>query len=211
MSNNGFAVDRDLLFNENNLIWMDLEMTGLEPQINRILEMAAVITDPQLNVIAEGPVVAIHQDASILSNMDSWNTATHTRSGLVNRCLESKEDVLQQESVRLTNEWKTNFDHEHPDGTPGQDNLWLVSLLDFYKDHAEFYLALYHAGLSNIMLETILGYFDRSPEIPNGLAYLNSAIGYMLYGWVHEWMNRGMQESGTEIARMFAGAQKKQA
>ena len=59
----------------------------------------------------------------------------------------SKEDVLQQESVRLTNEWKTNFDHEHPDGTPGQDNLWLVSLLDFYKDHAEFYLALYHAGL----------------------------------------------------------------
>ena len=50
----------------------------------------------------------------------------------------SKEDVLQQESVRLTNEWKTNFDHEHPDGTPGQDNLWLVSLLDFYKDHAEF-------------------------------------------------------------------------
>ena len=72
----------------------------------------------------------------------------------------------------------------------------------------EFYLALYHAGLSNIMLETILGYFDRSPEIPNGLAYLNSAIGYMLYGWVHEWMNRGMQESGTEIARMFAEAQK---
>ena len=54
MSNNGFAVDRDPLFNENNLIWMDLEMTGLEPQINRILEMAAVITDPQLNVIAEG-------------------------------------------------------------------------------------------------------------------------------------------------------------
>ena len=95
----------------------------------------------------------------------------------------SKEDVLQQESVRLTNEWKTNFDHEHPDGTPGQDNLWLVSLLDFYKEHSEFYLAL----------------------------YLNSAIGYMLYGWVHEWMNRGMQESGTEIARMFAEAQKKQA
>ena len=138
----------------------------------------------------------------------------HQRSGVGGCCrcwagiflpnFASKEDVLQQESVRLTNEWKTNFDHEHPDGTPGQDNLWLVSLLDFYKDHAEFYLALYHAGLSHIMQETILGYFDRSPEIPNGLAYLNSAIGYMLYGWVHEWMNRGMQESGTEIARMFA-------
>ena len=99
MSNNGFAVDRDPLFNENNLIWMDLEMTGLEPQINRIREMAAVITDPQLNVIAEGPVVAIHQDASILSNMDSWNTATHTRSGLVNRCLESK--VTEDEAAQI--------------------------------------------------------------------------------------------------------------
>ena len=98
MSNNGFAVERDPLFNENNLIWMDLEMTGLEPQINRILEMAAVITDPQLNVIAEGPVVAIHQDAAILSGMDSWNTATHTRSGLVNRCLESK--VTEDDAVR---------------------------------------------------------------------------------------------------------------
>ena len=99
MSNNGFAVERDPLFNENNLIWMDLEMTGLEPQINRILEMAAVITDPQLNVIAEGPVVAIHQDAAILSGMDSWNTATHTRSGLVNRCLESK--VTEDEAAQI--------------------------------------------------------------------------------------------------------------
>ncbi len=76
---------------------------------------------------------------------------------------------------------------------------------DFYKEHSEFYLALYHAGLSNIMLETILGYFDRSQEIPNGLAYLNSAIGYMLYGWVHEWMCRGMQESrygaGADVSR----------
>ena len=99
MSNNGFGVERDPLFNENNLIWMDLEMTGLESQINRILEMAAVITDPQLNVIAEGPVVAIHQDAAILSNMDSWNTATHTRSGLVNRCLESK--VTEDEAAQI--------------------------------------------------------------------------------------------------------------
>ena len=122
----------------------------------------------------------------------------------------SKEDVLKQESVRLTDEWKTIFEQEHPDGTPRQDNLWLISLLDFYKEHSEFYFALYHAGLSDIMLETILGYFDRSPEIPNGLAYLNSAIGYMLYGWVHEWMCRGMQESGTELARMFEQTQKKQ-
>ena len=121
----------------------------------------------------------------------------------------SKEDVLKQESFRLTSLWKAQFDQEPPSGTPGQDNLWLISLLDFYKEHSEFYLALYQAGLSDIVLETILSYFDRSPEIPNGLAYLNSAIGYMLYGWVHEWMRRGMQESGTELARMFAATQNK--
>ena len=124
------------------------------------------------------------------------------------RNFESKEDVLKQESVRLTSGWKAQFDQEHPNGTPGQENLWLISLLDFYKEHSDFYLALYQAGLSDIVLETILGYFDRSPEIPNALAYLNSAIGYMFYGWVHEWMCRGMQESGTELARMFAEAQK---
>lgn len=127
------------------------------------------------------------------------------------RNFESKEDVLKQESVRLTDGWKAQFDQEHPSLPPEQTNLWLISLLDFYKVHSEFYLALYQAGLSDIVLDTILGYFDRSPEIPNALAYLNSSIGYMLYGWVHEWMRRGMQESGTELARMFAQTHGKQA
>ena len=65
----------------------------------------------------------------------------------------SKEDVLQQESVRLTNEWKTKFDQEHPDGTPGPENLWLISLLDFYKRALRILLGFvscrafqYHAG-----------------------------------------------------------------
>lgn len=127
------------------------------------------------------------------------------------RNFESKEDVLKQESIRLTDGWKAQFDQEHPSLPPEQTNLWLISLLDFYKEHSEFYLALYQAGLSDIVLDTILGYFDRSPEIPNALAYLNSSIGYMLYGWVHEWMRRGMQESGTELARMFAQTHGKQA
>ena len=148
------------------------------------------------------------QEFSAISIQAVVNTAGVGRASFY-RNFESKEDVLKQESFRLTSLWKAQFDQEHPSGTPGQDNLWLISLLDFYKEHSEFYLALYQAGLSDIVLETILSYFDRSPEIPNGLAYLNSAIGYMLYGWVHEWMRRGMQESGTELARMFAATQNK--
>ena len=125
------------------------------------------------------------------------------------RNFESKENVLKQESVRLTNGWKAQFDQEHPSLLPEQTNLWLISLLDFYKEHSEFYLALYQADLSDIVLDTLLGYFNLSPEVPNALAYLNSSIGYMLYGWVHEWMRRGMQESGTELAQMLEATQKK--
>ena len=99
MSVNEFKSERSPLFNEQNLIWMDLEMTGLEPQINRIIELAAIITDPQLNVIAEGPVIAIHQDKAVLDTMDSWNTATHTRSGLVDRVL--KSTVGEAEAAKI--------------------------------------------------------------------------------------------------------------
>ena len=92
-------IKRDPLFNEQNLIWMDLEMTGLEPQINRIIELAAVITDPQLNVIAEGPVIAIHQEKAVMDSMDAWNTTTHTNSGLVDRVL--KSTVSEAEAAQI--------------------------------------------------------------------------------------------------------------
>lgn len=71
--------------NKNNLIWVDLEMTGLNPDDDRIIEMAAVITNPQLEVIAESPVFVIHQPDSVLDAMDDWNTKQHSKSGLIER------------------------------------------------------------------------------------------------------------------------------
>ena len=73
------------LRNEMNLIWVDLEMTGLDPGTDRIIEVAVVVTDPDLNVLAEGPVYAIHQSDAILNGMDAWNKGTHGRSGLIDR------------------------------------------------------------------------------------------------------------------------------
>lgn len=71
--------------NEMNLIWVDMEMTGLEPDTDRIIEVAVVVTDMQLNVLAEGPVFAIHQSDEVLDKMDAWNKGTHGRSGLIDR------------------------------------------------------------------------------------------------------------------------------
>lgn len=73
------------LRSEMNLIWVDLEMTGLDPETDRIIEVAVVVTDANLNVLAEGPVYAIHQSDAVLNGMDAWNKGTHGRSGLIDR------------------------------------------------------------------------------------------------------------------------------
>lgn len=71
--------------NDQNLIWIDLEMTGLKPDSDRIIELAVVVTDPQLTVRVEGPVLAIHQSDVLLNGMDAWNKGTHGKSGLIER------------------------------------------------------------------------------------------------------------------------------
>lgn len=71
--------------NEFNLVWVDMEMTGLNPDTDRIIEVAVVVTDSELNVLGEGPVLAIHQPDEILDGMDAWNKGTHGRSGLIER------------------------------------------------------------------------------------------------------------------------------
>ena len=115
----------------------------------------------------------------------------------------NKEDVLRQEAWRLARVWKQEFDgQEHT-----ASNEILISLLDFYKDHSDFYLALYRAGLSEIVLETILQQTEISAEQSNAVAYVKSAVAYLIYGWVIEWFRRGMPESGTELARMMEQAQ----
>jgi oligoribonuclease len=67
------------------LIWIDMEMSGLDPDRDKVLEVAIVITDAQLNTVAEAPVLVVHQDESVLGSMDAWNTSTHARTGLTQR------------------------------------------------------------------------------------------------------------------------------
>lgn len=87
--------------NNHNLIWIDLEMTGLEPEHDRIIEIATVVTDAQLNIIAEGPVFAVSQPQALIDGMDSWNTRQHNQSGLVRRVLNSgvSEAEAEQQTI----------------------------------------------------------------------------------------------------------------
>lgn len=93
--------------NPDNLVWIDLEMTGLEPLSDRIIEIATIVTDSQLNILAEGPVLAVHQPAAVLDAMDEWNTRTHTASGLVERVRASTSDEVA--AARATIEFLQEF------------------------------------------------------------------------------------------------------
>lgn len=85
----------------NNLIWIDLEMTGLDVDHDRIIEIATIVTDSELNVLATGPVLAIHQPEAVLTGMDDWNQAQHGASGLIDRVRQSDVNEAQAEQATL--------------------------------------------------------------------------------------------------------------
>ena len=83
---------------QNNLIWIDMEMTGLVPESDRIIEVAIVITDSNLNTVAEAPVLVVHQADQVLAAMDNWNKSTHAKSGLIDKI---KASTLDERAVEL--------------------------------------------------------------------------------------------------------------
>jgi oligoribonuclease len=89
---------RDSRYDDNNLIWVDMEMSGLNPDCDRVLEVAVVVTDSQLELLGEGPVLAVHQSDRVLESMDAWNTSTHGRSGLTARVRASSVFEVEAES-----------------------------------------------------------------------------------------------------------------
>jgi oligoribonuclease len=93
--------------NSSNLIWVDMEMTGLEPDTDVVIEIASIVTDSNLNTLAEGPVIALHQSDEYLAAMDEWNTTHHTRSGLVDRvrASEENEQSATEQTIAFLQQW----------------------------------------------------------------------------------------------------------
>ena len=89
-----------MAISDHNLVWVDMEMTGLIPEVDRVIEIATIVTDSHLNVLAEGPVIAIKQPDAALEAMDEWNTRTHSASGLVERVRSST--VSEQLAIDMT-------------------------------------------------------------------------------------------------------------
>ncbi|XAW89711.1 oligoribonuclease [Vibrio sp. CDRSL-10 TSBA] len=114
-------------FSDQNLIWVDLEMTGLEPETHKIIEIATIVTDSQLNILAEGPVLAIHQPESELQKMDDWCTNTHTASGLVERVRNStiSEDEAVEQTIAFLRQWVPEGKSPICGNSIGQDRRFL--------------------------------------------------------------------------------------
>ena len=134
--------------NSSNLIWIDLEMTGLNPATDRIIEIASIVTDSNLNILAEGPVIAIHQSDELLVLMDDWNKNTHGKSGLIERVRQStvNEQQAEQQTIEFLKQWVPANSSPICGNTIGQDRRFLFN----YMPNLESYFHYRYLDVSTI-------------------------------------------------------------
>ncbi|EOC1767624.1 oligoribonuclease [Vibrio fluvialis] len=127
-------------FSDQNLIWIDLEMTGLDPETHKIIEIASIVTDSQLNILAEGPVLAVHQPEPELQKMDDWCTNTHTNSGLVERVRQSSvnEDDAVAQTIAFLEQWVPAGKSPICGNSIGQDRRFLYKHMPRLEEYFHY-------------------------------------------------------------------------
>jgi oligoribonuclease len=140
MFTDNFHIGVGMSVNNENLVWIDMEMTGLEPETDVVLEIATIVTDKDLNILAEGPVLAIYQPDAVLNSMNQWCIDTHGKSGLTKRCRIS--EVSEQQAVEQTIAFLQGF---VPKGvsplcgnTIGQDRRFLVKYMSELEEYFHY-------------------------------------------------------------------------
>lgn len=125
------TIPATLAKSDENLIWLDCEMTGLDPETDRLLEIAVVITGPQLQPRIEGPVIVIHQSDELLGKMDAWNKGTHGRSGLIDKVRASTidEEQAQAQILQFLRKYVSKAKSPMCGNTIGQDRRFLVKYM----------------------------------------------------------------------------------
>ncbi|TBU79020.1 oligoribonuclease [Phytopseudomonas daroniae] len=148
--------------NPQNLIWIDLEMTGLDPETDVIIEMATIVTDTELNVLAEGPVIAVHQSDERLAAMDEWNTRTHGESGLTQRVRASRisQAEAEEQTIAFLEKWVPKGKSPICGNSIGQDRRFLYKYMPALE-------AYFHYRYLDVSTLKILA--ERwAPEIKDG-------------------------------------------
>ena len=145
-----------------NLIWIDLEMTGLEPEHDVIIEMATIVTDSDLNILATGPVIAVHQSDALLAGMDEWCTRTHGESGLTQRVRDSQISVAEAEAqtIAFLEQWVPKGKSPICGNSIGQDRRFLYK----YMQNLEAYFHYRYLDVST--LKILAGLW--APQIKEG-------------------------------------------
>lgn len=146
----------------DRLVWVDMEMTGLDPQTDRILEIAMIVTDADLNLVAEGPVLVIHQSDELLDKMDAWNKGTHGRSGLIDKVKAStlSETEAEQACLQFLKEYVKSSTSPMCGNTIHQDRRFMVRYMPKLESYFHY---------RNIDVSTVKELCKRwHPEIAKG-------------------------------------------
>ncbi|WP_158971255.1 oligoribonuclease [Paraglaciecola sp. L3A3] len=148
--------------NNENLVWIDMEMTGLDPEVDLVLEIATIVTDKDLNIVAEGPVLAIHQSDQVLDNMSEWCIDVHGKTGLTARCKAStvsEQDAVEQ-TIAFLQQYVAKGVSPLCGNTIGQDRRFLVKYMAQLEEYFHY---------RNIDVSTIKELVRRwKPELLDG-------------------------------------------
>ena len=154
---------------DDNLIWIDLEMTGLDPEKEKIIEIATIITDSDLNVIAEGPNIAIHQSNEVLDSMDEWNVNQHTSSGLIDAVRTSiiSDKEAELETLDFISKYVPSRKSPMCGNTVSHDRRFLSK----YMPELENYFHYRHIDVSSVK-ELIVRWMNQAHSNPVSYTHL---------------------------------------